>query len=863
MASTFTVHQIETKMRLAAHWHWQTVQLIIAVSVVSLAVRSRAQPASNSLASDQQALNDLFWSTGGNSTWRNSKNWLVDSSISRDGVCSWLGVGCSPAACLASNASVPCRVTSLVLRGNNLVGTLPASLGSLSALLQLDLESNSLNGELATFTGPRSLTVLRLSKNLLSGPIVIGNMHSLEKLHLSSNLVTGTIPIAIGSLVNLTDLDLSSNAIHDSIPELLCTMSTLVILDLSFNRIYGTLPECMGNLSKLTNFRLSSNTIAGSIPQSFRRLVNLVSLFLDSNGISGRIPEWLSFFPRLSTLQLASNKMSGTIPQSIGNACSLYLFNISFNEISGEIPPSLGNLSKLLFFHARSNRITGELPPGMLDGLSSIIEIDLSSNQLSGSLTKSMSACSANFATLNLADNRISAFSAPALFGCPSLGFIDLSRNQIRQSLDFQNSARLPPLVNLSFNQIGPALDEYSLPPSAFSVSVLDIRSNQFLCPYPSSYPITVSILFSPCAQPWSRILIYFAIFMGSILLLLVLGVAGIRYIAALAAIAQQSQLVVFTVLWLSECVGLILDGLTLQLIWTYLAARIDHCALVNLWAYFAPLIYSLDRRVLCDPTLTQITPRTTFVEFIALCAANGEARESVGLPFDFATLCRQSLPQCDFDPISTLCRTFYPEQESDARGDVHYVFFILVMAVAAVRVLVELVRAACVFASYRRMPLLASTLELQCECAPGTRGGVSGGPAHLHWVAELVSSSAFSPLLYFSSRSEFVVLLLQRDATPQDFMFRAFHAGLLTSMPLLAINLWFLLVVTQYGMAPTGWLSLLKGLILVPRLVFQAFRAGRSGSMKHQRPDRDGDLVLDSPFELYDEELLAGTNTL
>lgn len=180
----------------------------------------------------------------------------------------------------------------------------------------------------------------------------------------------------------------------------------------------------------------------------------------------------------------------------------------------------------------------------MFDGLARIVDFDLSSNQISGSLP-SINTCSAFFASLNLADNQINEFYPPALFGCPNLGFIDLSRNKIRQNLDLKSSTRLPSFVNLSFNQIGPELAEYSLSPSALPVSVLDIRENLFLCPYSTSYPITVSLLFSPCAQPWSRILTYFAIFVGSALFLLFVAIAGVRYIAALATIAKQSQLTV------------------------------------------------------------------------------------------------------------------------------------------------------------------------------------------------------------------------------------------------------------------------------------------------------------------------------
>jgi hypothetical protein len=201
-----------------------------------------------------------------------------------------------------------------------------------------------------------------------------------------------------------------------------------------------------------------------------------------------------------------------------------------------------------------------------------------------------------------------------------------------------------------------------------------------------------------------------------------------------------------------------------------------------------------------------------------------------------FLGLCHPILPQCGVDPIDSNCRTFYPELASDARGEVHRLYFGLVIAVAAVRLIVELSRAVSVFAAYRRINVLAEPYHGRCYGA-GVCCSQVQDPMRLYWIAELVGASPFAPLLWFAlSRAEFTVFVLQREPTPADFAFRALHAGFLTSIPLLAVNSWYLLRVTQYGLAPAGWLSLIKGLILVPRLLFQAYRATRPGAGKHRR---------------------------
>lgn len=74
------------------------------------------------------------------------------------------------------NGSIPPRVglhlTHLDLSGNGLSGTLPSSLGSLTALAYKDLSSNALSGSPPAQLGSlTALTTMRLSANVLSGPV--------------------------------------------------------------------------------------------------------------------------------------------------------------------------------------------------------------------------------------------------------------------------------------------------------------------------------------------------------------------------------------------------------------------------------------------------------------------------------------------------------------------------------------------------------------------------------------------------------------------------------------------------------------------------------------------------------------------
>ena len=75
-------------------------------------------------AGDRAALVAFYEATGGDG-WTNNDGWLGDSPIGQ-----WHGV----------TVDADGRIAALALNGNNLVGTVPPELGSLTALAQIDLE---------------------------------------------------------------------------------------------------------------------------------------------------------------------------------------------------------------------------------------------------------------------------------------------------------------------------------------------------------------------------------------------------------------------------------------------------------------------------------------------------------------------------------------------------------------------------------------------------------------------------------------------------------------------------------------------------------------------------------------------------
>ncbi|CAK9186005.1 unnamed protein product [Ilex paraguariensis] len=139
-----------------------------------------------------------------------------------------------------------CRSLKLLdASGNQISGTIPASLGDLVSLVALNLSWNLLQGAIPSNLGQiKNLKYLSLSGNNLTGsiPTSLGNLHSLEVLELSSNSISGGIPGELGNLRNMTVLRLNNNKLSGQIPSVLANLTTLLAFNVSFNNLSGPLP---------------------------------------------------------------------------------------------------------------------------------------------------------------------------------------------------------------------------------------------------------------------------------------------------------------------------------------------------------------------------------------------------------------------------------------------------------------------------------------------------------------------------------------------------------------------------------------------------------------------------------------------
>ena len=168
-----------------------------------------------------------------------------------------------------------------------------------------------------------------------------------EVLDLGNNNLSGTIPAELGNLTSLQNLHLYYNQLSGTIPAELGELPNLKYLYLYNNNLSRTIPAELGNLISLTHLSLENNQLSGTIPTELGELPNLVSIVLRSNNLSGSIPSELGELPNLTRLSLENNELSGSIPTELGKLLNLQHLHLKLNELSGSIPTELVKLTNL------------------------------------------------------------------------------------------------------------------------------------------------------------------------------------------------------------------------------------------------------------------------------------------------------------------------------------------------------------------------------------------------------------------------------------------------------------------------------------------------------------------------------------
>ncbi len=394
-------------------------------------------------SSERAALVALYNSTNG-PAWTNNGGWLGPEGTE----CAWYGVTCSGGW------------VDLFLLGNNLVGTIPSELGSLTSLRTLYLTDNQLSGTIPPELGSLvNVRLLRLGRNQLSGgiPVSLGGLSALEELDLSGNGLSGSIPAVLGDVSRLTQLDLRANQLTGDMPPTLGALPRLQNLLLGGNQLSGSIPASVASLGQLRFLDLSANQFNGTIPGALGSLAELRDLYLNGNQLSGSIPPALGGLNQLQTLALSQNQLSGGIPPTLGGLTQLRALFLFSNQLSGPVPTWLGSLALLSALDLGDNRLSGSIPSSLAN-LTQLTHLGLSMNQLSGAIPSALGSLS-QLRWLDLANDQLNGTVPPSLGDLAQLEGLMLGDNLLGGSIPgaLGNLARLR-YLHLQGNALGGAV---------------------------------------------------------------------------------------------------------------------------------------------------------------------------------------------------------------------------------------------------------------------------------------------------------------------------------------------------------------------------------------------------------------------
>ncbi|XP_035831802.1 receptor-like protein EIX1 [Helianthus annuus] len=327
------------------------------------------------------------------------------------------------------------NLTKLDLSYNQFSGSIPESLGRLTGLTLLSLESNLLTGPIPESLGRLTgLTLLNLQSNRLTGPIPesLGRLTGLTHLYLQSNLLTGPIPVTVGQLTKLVELDVSHNSLEGVVLEShFSNLSMLQRLDTTGNhqllinisdewfppfqlksvglgpcKTVNGFPEWLQNQRKLEQLVLSNASLYGLVPTWLRNMSMLSALDLSHNKLIGSLIN-LPFSEYTRELSLQDNLFNGSIPRSVCRVTSLVILDVSSNRLSGNIPDCLENLQHMTMLILSSNGLFGVLPSSLGSINSSLRWLKLNDNNFNGQIPQDLRKLR-NLEVLDLGNNEFS-----------------------------------------------------------------------------------------------------------------------------------------------------------------------------------------------------------------------------------------------------------------------------------------------------------------------------------------------------------------------------------------------------------------------------------------------------------------------
>ncbi|KAJ4954172.1 hypothetical protein NE237_031004 [Protea cynaroides] len=217
-----------------------------------------------------------------------------------------------PSLCLGN------QLVRLILFRNRFDSEIPPSLANCTSLWRLRIQNNRLTGAIPPGFGLLpNLTYMDLSMNNFSGKIPrdLGNATKLELLNISGNPFGTELPANIWNAPNLQILSASFCKIKGKIPDFIGCHS-LYKLEMESNSLSGSIPWDIGHCEKLLWLNLRQNSLTGIIPWEISTLPCITDVDLSHNFLTGTIPSNFDNCSTLESFNVSFNQLTGPIPSS-------------------------------------------------------------------------------------------------------------------------------------------------------------------------------------------------------------------------------------------------------------------------------------------------------------------------------------------------------------------------------------------------------------------------------------------------------------------------------------------------------------------------------------------------------------------
>ncbi|CAH8362310.1 unnamed protein product, partial [Eruca vesicaria subsp. sativa] len=217
------------------------------------------------------------------------------------------------------------NIHSLLLRGNNLTGSIPRQLCGLRNIQLLDLANNRLNGSIPSCFSNTSfafgnVNILYYYSTVTRSGLSFSGFSQQKDFRVDTDF--GYIYFKSSIVLDPFSMGYSSD--------------TQIKIEFATKHRYD--PYIGGNLKLLYGMDLSGNELSGDITTDLGGLLELQALNLSHNNLSGLIPQSFSGLKNVESLDLSFNRLQGRIPSQLTELSSLAVFNVSFNNLSGVIP---------------------------------------------------------------------------------------------------------------------------------------------------------------------------------------------------------------------------------------------------------------------------------------------------------------------------------------------------------------------------------------------------------------------------------------------------------------------------------------------------------------------------------------------